>query len=565
MGYLTLRDLGSSLIRQGVPVRVSEDCADDVYAIRAPKTDWPSLRAALVADGRLTISDDGGTWAFRLDPANVADERKALEEYEESVRSQLHGIIEPARQKAESLFAFTGKPMVAEITKLDAILADLARRKEWTTWLSFHLASDARTNDDYARVAIPAFLTSPRKRLGVIQYFGRESAKSLVVPKGDLMRNDYFGESFGGVPEYRKTDEVDLPVRFATKLVWDPLTLTTGFRWGYWSTEIAKDPRHSYRGPSTWRLTPMSSQGDRRIPLELPKTGWRFAPAVRDIAWNVETQMPEHPLSVTDAALRWARGTDKNFLAYVSPLGDLTLRSKSTRSLFDVVEELDSGILDRQSVAAMVEAWVGEEGGYPWSRVVTLPSARRATLLSSKGFTILRTETRFLDGLVDKNLIFPAAWSNLRLAEKSLHFDDIVRWVSEREPKSWRSGLSTPSELRRWNSVAFYPFAVLFDLNPRLKAEVLSLTRGDQLERSFDGLQVSGRLKVALESAAPYNDSASYGADPMLFPLMIHDSATNLVLEAWRIEDRIDLKIKLVGDDPTHMENVWRSSVRLPQ
>ena len=376
-------------------MRVAEG-GSDIYAIRAPRTDWPSLRAALLADGRLTISEREGTWTIALDPANRAMEKQALAQYEESVRSQLHDLCAPATQQAKDWFSLSTDQYLAVKSALVKAQGGTSKPPENRADLVVALALDARDDRDYGRIAIPTALSAPGTHLGDVWRADATQAAPLLAPNGDALSNFVVNGTYDSYGEPRPREENLARLReasFAGKLVWDPLTLTTGLRWGFWTPALAQDLKGIAAEGQARRITPKWYLADTSIPLEMPKISWRPAAPGHNPAWEAEAAMPLRAVSVSEATLLWAEEKDANLVAYVSPLGDLPLAAKPSRSLEDAVRDLDAGTLDRMGIGGLVTKWVGEEGGYPFMRVTSLPPMRRAILLQAGGFTVLRTES----------------------------------------------------------------------------------------------------------------------------------------------------------------------------
>ncbi|GEM_PF-4583227 len=561
VGYYTLAELGTLLEGQGVPIRVSARCERDVYAIRAADVRWNDLRAALVADGRLTISSDGQTWSIALNVANRDAERSELARYVEAVRGGLHAVYEPARRRALELWDLDEPKRSAELqADLESLGADAAHRRP-TDVARLGLVSQALTDHrfgDYGAMSFPAFLTAPGRALDRAWISSFMDAAPLIVPGGDFRKHPIIMSMVAAEGEEAAI------VRFRSffqggKLVWDPLTLTTGYRSPIWIPDFAKFLDQIDSGDAVTALTPRSFR------LDPPKT-----PSLRpvDEAFSNEVIVPDRPMVASEAMLRWAESDGKNLVAYVSSFGDLPLKASASRSFASIVRATDSDGLDAAWIETAILEWTGLSGTYRENRSQRRPTIvadHRLTVSKVGDFAVVRTEARPLDGLVPPNLALPTSWANLRLKDERPTLLALVRLVSRLRPREWKGGLFPLGELEWTNPISFYPFSAMLANDPQLLAEVGALGEGKTLTRPLSALKSAARLREAIVAAASFNDAVTdQRLDPIVVPFALKTASNALEIDVVRQDGRLTFALVAPKRAQDGMrKTLWSSWVRL--
>ena len=549
-GYVTLTELGALLGRQGVSVRVSPGCADDVYAIRAEGIDWSALRGALVADGRLAVEADGEGWRIGLDARNQNAERAALTRFLATAQVEVQRRFAPVVKVASEV-------MRRQTANNDFDISEMYPR-EWLDAPEGSLDYDrmrlltstvgGSSMLGYESVAMPALLTDPRSPtpFNVTREFTVARTPIAFAPFGDFRLHPTFG------PMLRPTAErpVVPPETWAqlnafaraARLMLEPTTMTLRmFNLPWWPKRL--DSLVQADAGSSETLAPLyfALKAEPRLAREgvLPDEG--------------DAPMPARSLRPSEALLRWAEAKERNVVAYVSPMTDLPLLASARRSPRSVVDAANAGSFDPTGLSDLVRERTSGFEPHPKVRAAT-----RLTLTKAGDFLVLRNEERLLDGLCAGTTALPTAWRNRRLRDGRPGAEEALRAFARVEPGRWRGRMFPSVDLEFANPASLGPVAAEIVRDPEFLREVVELGEGKALR----GPELSGGFRAALYAAA---DRFDYSEDTDLAPILVRtfvrDPRFKLDLRVARKKDVLHFEVWVDGHH--RMWSAWLRNVAL--
>ena len=565
-GYYSLAELSAALARRGVSVRVSPYCADDLYAVRAEKTDWESLRAALVADGQLTIDSDGKTWNMALSEPNKRAEAAALTRLTEAVRSGLQEVYGPSARRAAELWNLPEAERTFRLEEDQRALTRLSGKEKALAAARLGLLAEALTNKNdwnYQALGLPATLTRPGAHFGKVFGTTLLDAGPILAPDGDVRKYPLVA----GLPKTTPATEVwSLLQRtiLTGKIVWDPLTLATGIRSAVWDLKPALALDQMNFGEGVRMLTP------QEFPLD-PPSPWTVVEQAsleqrrRATAGTIpvlpgEVDVPNRTMAASEALLRWAQGSGTDLVAYVSPLSDLPLAARPKRSLASVVQDADAGKMDSAALRGSVKEWTGLREDPDLKLHFSLPAAHRLSVSKVGGFTVVRTETRYLDERTKGSIHLPSAWSKARMEDRVPPLQEIVDVVARFHPGNDEGGIAPFGVLAFCNPASFLPFADLLKADPPLLAEVAALGEKETLTRPLPRPEALGTAYAGL-----FNDAVEDGSmDPIVWGYYAGKGMGPLELNVRRENDRLRFEIvaPMRHEDGTR-KLLWSSWTRI--
>ncbi|MGV3614570.1 MAG: hypothetical protein ACO1SV_04460 [Fimbriimonas sp.] len=527
VGYYTLAELGAAL-----KVEVRPDCAEEVYALRLQAATTEQVLAALKATGRLDVGKEERGWTIRRSPQDRDDDRAALQRYLNPVLGRYARVRTAAARQVVQLL--NEPPDVAE-REIDRMRRQEGESRDVAALVYLTLSAKELP---FASLALAAPLAgSDPSRIGkAVTFSAAQNPDWFLPPKAN------------GRIAIAPTTRPDLLLGATAKIMLDPVAVRGSDRILFdFGGELAGQVIASeHRALLTyWPLPPRPEEVLSR--QERPSYRDRIAQTAEALAPDGAGEacvMPAGAVHVSDALLNAAQAVGQNLVAYVSPLSNRMLPGVGKRSLRNIVATVNEGGFDPEFDRLATRERCGMEFGAS-PKVAYWPglSAHR-----SGPILTIRTETDFLDRLVDGPPTPPKSMMNLRAFGKAVTMASLVEHVAALKPNAWTGSTFSSQYLGFTNPTSFYPLARAFAKSPALLERFRGMASGEALDLPLDRWDAATKreLEAGILKAADKCDAIADQVDPLHTARMVRDGRfSRMVLRVTRDGDRYGFRLFL--------------------
>jgi hypothetical protein len=529
-GYYTLPELAAAL-KPVAEIKVDPAAAPDMYAVRFAGKGWEDIRAALIQDGRLKISQENDVWIIRRNRERMDAEAKNRAKYLEQIRGTLNGIYSQAATQTGYLMSLPEDDRSAALKKIPYVEGVTP-----ATAVSrlIHASIDYEAVP-FSTLGLTAFLTDPKRPspFSSLQKFSLFDCRGAIYPGGDLSQLNTPFVKFGEMSEPEREDLARRSPCLA-KISLDPISLTTSFRW-LMRIAVKEDMIASMQmlgmTPQHFVMTIKPADVFDQAELDAARDRGASSDTLGEQVSQLADQ-PRRPIRASEALLRASDASKSDLVCYVSPFADWELTAAAKRSIQSVLkdttsERFDSGRLYRACRERTSYGIAGKQGlGFELDRKLTLSCVG--------GIYVVRNEYRFLDGLSSSPTLPATKFANTVFLNHETALQELAKTVADEKIGSWKSSLFANSYLDFCNPITFRPIAIALVRSKKLQEAMKGMKTGLPMTFNFSDLEAPAREAVlsAMEEESSFNDAT---ADLMQDPIF---SATGYrkVADQWQIE-----------------------------
>jgi hypothetical protein len=552
MGFYSLEELGNVISKQNVAVSVAPSCGKEMYAIRLDGVPWDKARAALQRDERLSITETKHGWQIERSVVFKRDETRARDNYSTYVFSTVHNFFAEVAKEAVALQPQSDDVRMAVVDKMrldarkDPIKADAAQQ--------LYLYS-AEHDMSFSELTFPAVLTDPSVGApGHAISTNLFEARYQLDPDGDLSKLPYkpAAGSLTTLEDFARR------IHLMLKLVWDPVTLTMGYRMAMFEDPMRANPvgfTPIVFVPNRYRLTvpldAITSQASRTA-LDLRVKASIAAASKPPL--QAEGHLTGRAVRAGEALLKAADAAKANLIYYVSPLTDYRLPASDGYSIAKVVSDVNAGQTDPSELSSGLAERLGTRESGQAKQALKIPATYTATF--DDDICVVRNELRFLDGLIDSSAALSTTIYNGRLNGTDPKLTDVARDIMKSSPSG-----GVPSEMLDFcNPVSFRPFAAALEASPALVKACSALPAGKSVtldSSTLDTAALNSMTSEALRCAEFCDATQTFSYDPMVLPLVLRRfGAKEMTLQVTRGTNGFSFALFHLRDA------LWRSTIQ---
>lgn len=554
-GYYSLREVSAKLTEAGYPTNVSDECAEDLYALRITNLSGPKLQKAIASDERLTATPLGDGWKLERSIKSKTAESASLRRYLASAASQIYAVYGPTMERIRKIDVLPKEERdrlgMAAASSSGASPEDRASNHMTYLWYSNEIP--------FIMIAAVALSTPPSIQpifghanttdmLSAVPWFSAKSSiEDIRFPGG--VDSKSMGEA--RFREFLRNNSV------VSKILLDPFTLCAEQRVTLVGDELLAplQPEVISPGRSSFRIKVTPDQIWTKTGLSEMKT--RLGAQVPS---GAKSALPGRPIRVSEALLRIADANQEDLIFHVPSFTDLVYRYEDPVSVPDVIAKTDTRKVEPYWLDLNVAQRVTSVDSQTKSAAIEMPQTLSATL--SDGVLVVRDELRFLDELSSSPTGLAVA-DNASLHGEMVKLKRLAADIQKLDIPSWKTSLFASNYLHTCNPIAFRPFAIAWVQSPMLKDITSAMAQQKSAQVRFDDLEkgTKAALLKALEECSSLNDSLPYLADARsIRQRLSRPNSPGLTIQIQRSENRMTWTLR---EADSLIWSAWTTGVTL--